>query len=121
MNPERKESPHTPRMSEVYRTKRVNIATAEKEDEEPTIQTTETNVVHLTNREACMYIRPLQNQERSNVLQIKVGSPPRNVPDSQVGRVCSITIIEREELKTTIGFNTNVGHYNQPTLKDTTI
>ena len=100
---------------------RTNIATAEKEDEEPTIQTTETNVVHLTNREACMYIRPLQNQERSNVLQIKVGSPPRNVPDSQVSRVCSITIIEREELKTTIGFNTNVGHYNQPTLKDTTI
>ena len=56
------------------------------------IQTTETDVVHYPYREACMYIRPLQNQERSNVLQIKVGSPPRNVPDSQVGRVCSITI-----------------------------
>ena len=101
MNPERKESSHTPRLSEVNRTKRVNIASAEREDEESTIQTTKTNVVHLTNREACMYIRPLQNQERSNVLQIKVGSPPRNVPDSQVGRVRSITITEREELKTT--------------------
>ena len=96
-------------------------SSGEREDEEPTIQTTETHVVHHSYREACMYIRPLQNQERSNVLQIKVGSPPRNVPDSQVSRVCSITIIEREEQKTTLGFNTNVGHYNQPTLKDTTI
>lgn len=101
MNPERKESPHTPRMSEVYRTKRVNIAIAEKEDEEPTIQTTKTNVVHLTNREACMHLRPIQDQEGSNILQSKVGSPPRNVPDSQAGRVRSITIKEREELKTT--------------------
>lgn len=69
--------------------------------EEPTIQTTETNVVHYTNREACMYIRPLQDQEGSNIIQSNVGHPPRNVPHSQVGRVRSTTITEREELKTT--------------------
>ena len=85
------------------------------------IQTTETHVVHHSYGFTSKHLRSLQNQEGSNVIQSNVGDPPRKISHSQVGRVCSITIIEREEQKTTLGFNTNVGHYNQPTLKDTTI
>ena len=85
------------------------------------IQTTETHVVHHSYGFTSKHLRSLQNQEGSNIIQSNVGHPPRKISDSQVGRVRSITIKEREELKTTIGFNTNVGHYNQPTLKDTTI
>ena len=85
------------------------------------IQTTETDVVYYTYGAPFEHLWSIQDQEGSNILQSNVGHPPRKVSYSQVSRVRSITIKEREELKTTIGFNTNVGHYNQPTLKDTTI
>ena len=79
----------------------MNIATAEKEDEEPTIQTTKTNVVHYTYGAPFEHLWSIQDQEGSNILQSNVGRPPRKIPNSQVSRVRSTTITEREELKTT--------------------
>jgi len=64
--------------------------------EEPTIQTTETDVVHYTYGSPFEHLWSIQNQERSNILQSNVGHPPRKVSYSQVGRVRSITIKEKQ-------------------------
>jgi len=90
-------------------------------DDATEIETKETNVVYTTYRNTLKHLRAVQNQKGSNSVQSNVGVPPRKVSSSQATRRRTVTIKEREELKTTLGFKATLGHYNQPTLKDTNI
>lgn len=60
------------------------------------IQTTETNVVHYTYGAPFEHLWSIQDQEGSNILQSNVGHPPRKISHSQVSRVRSITIKEKQ-------------------------